>query len=322
MARPLKLGLVGTGFAAELLYLPAWQRLRDRIDVVACTNRTRAKAVKFAKKAGIPTVVDTAEELFALSQVDAVMISTPIDVLPRYVLAALAAGKAVISEKPIAATPAIARTLIKAAARYDRPWMVGENLAFMSHAHKLKAWIDAGRLGEIRFVEVRQLEWMGPKIPFFNTGWRATPNYPGGFVTDGGVHIANLVRRCMGDPVTVKSIVGSFNPALPPPDTAVAALRFESGALGTWTSCFTAHGDWPWLRVFGSKGNAEWRWNDVTLTTASGTVTRFENREEGFTAQFRHFADVVARGVPQRLAPQENLGDLRLIERILNSRGA
>jgi predicted dehydrogenase len=320
MARPLKLGLVGTGFAADLLYLPAWQRLGDRIELVACTNRTRAKAVKFAKEAGIPTVVDTAEELFALPQVDAVMISTPIDVLPRYVLAALDAGKAVLSEKPIAATPAVARKLIKAAAKYDRPWMVGENVAFMSHAHKLKQWIETGRLGEIRFVEVRQLEWMGTKIPFFNTGWRATPSYPGGFITDGGVHIANLVRRCMGDPVTLKSIVGSFNPALPPLDTAVAAMEFASGALGTWTSCFTAHGDWPWLRVFGSKANAEWRWNDVTLSTPAGKVTRFENREEGFTAQFRHFADVVTKGVPQRLLPEENLGDLRLIERILQSR--
>ncbi len=320
MTRTLKLGLVGTGLAAELLYLPAWRRLAHVIEVVACTNRTRSKAERFAKLAGIPTVVDTAEELFAIPEVDAVVISTPIEHLPRYVLAGLAAGKAVLSEKPIAATPAEARKLIKAAAKYRHAWMVGENMAFVSHAHKLKAWIDAGRLGEIRFAEVRQLEWMGPKVPFFNTDWRAAPTYPGGFITDGGVHIANVVRRCMGEPVTVKSILGSFNPVLRPFDTAVAALQFENGALGTWTSCFTAHGDWPWLRVFGSKANAEWRRNDVTLTTASGKVTTFENREDGFTAQFRHFADVVVNGVPQQLLPEENLGDLRLIERILQSR--
>ena len=320
MTRTVKLGLVGTGLAAELLYLPAWKRLADRIEVVACTNRTRSKAVRFAKIAGIATVVDTAEELFALPEVEAVVISTPIEYLPRYVLAGLAAGKAVLSEKPIAATPAEAHKLIKAAAKYSQPWMVGENLAFVSHAHKLKAWIDAGRLGDIRFAEVRQLEWMGPKVPFFNTDWRAAPSYPGGFITDGGVHIANVVRRCMGDPVTVKSILGSFNPVLRPFDTAVAALQFESGALGTWTSCFTAHGDWPWLRVFGSKANAEWRRNDVTLTTANGKITKFENREDGFTAEFRHFADVVAKGVPQQLLPEENLGDLHLIERILQSR--
>ena len=124
----------------------------------------------------------------------------------------------------------------------------------------------------------------------------------------------------MGDPVTVKSILGSFNPVLRPFDTAVAVLQFESGALGTWTSCFTAHGDWPWLRRFGSKANAEWRRDDVTLTTANGKITKFANSEDGFTTQFRHFADVVAKGVPQQLLPEENLGDLRLIERILQSR--
>src|SRR3954469_5437682 len=78
----LRLGMIGTGVAARQLYLPALQRLQNKIEVVACVNRTRKKAEEYARLAGIPKVVDTADELIALPEVDAVFISLPIDLQP------------------------------------------------------------------------------------------------------------------------------------------------------------------------------------------------------------------------------------------------
>ena len=49
----LRLGMIGTGVAARRLYLPALQRLGKKIEVVACTNRTRRKAEDYARLAGI-----------------------------------------------------------------------------------------------------------------------------------------------------------------------------------------------------------------------------------------------------------------------------
>jgi predicted dehydrogenase len=312
--------MIGTGVAATELYLPALQELRNRIDLVACTNRTRSKAEAFAAIAGVGTVHDSPEALIADPGVEAVMISLPIDVMPGYTLAALRAGKAVLAEKPIAATVAAGRKLVTAASKYNAPHMIGENFAFMSHAHQLAKWIATGRLGEIRFVEAHQLTWIDSANRYFQTSWRQVPAHIGGFVADGGVHVANLLRRCMGDPVVVKSITAQFNPALPPVDTAVAVMQFESGALGTWTSCFTARGEAPMLRVYGSKANAEWYWSHVEMTTATGVTTRAEPKEYAFTAQFRHFADVVVRNLAPAMTPEEALGDLVLIDRILRGR--
>ena len=317
MPRKLRLGLLGTGLAAKKLYLPAFQRLGHRIELVACANRTRKKAEEYARLASIPRVVDGADELFGLSDVDGVLISLPIEAQPEYVLRALAAGKPVLSEKPVAATTAEARKLARRAARYRTPWLVGENFAFMEQAERLYAWLERGKLGDVRLVQATQITLMDRKNPYFHTTWRTAPKFPGGFVLDAGVHIAHLLRRGFGMPSRIQNLTQSFNPELPPIDTALATFELASGALGTWTSCFSARHDGPILRVFGSRANAELHYRDVVLRDARGKETRFTPKYDSFTRQFAHFADVVLKGEKPRMTPDEALLDLALMEAIV-----
>jgi predicted dehydrogenase len=319
MAAKLKLGLIGTGVAARELYLPAFQRLgTKKVEVVACTNRTRKKAVAYARLAGIPKVVDSAEELIALPEVEAVFISVPIDAQPALVLAALRAGKPVLSEKPVAPSVAAGKKLLQSAARHSAvPWLVAENFVFMPAIQRLHAWIEQGKLGEIRLVQVSQLSNLTPKNPYFNTGWRQAPKHVGGFVVDAGVHLAFAVRHLLGTPAVVKNVTAQYNPALPPIDTALALLKFPSGALGTWSSCFSAHHGGPMLRIHGSLGTAELGWSHALLRTARGKETRFDARQESMDLQFSHFADVVKNGTPVAYTPEQALEDLRLIAAVV-----
>jgi predicted dehydrogenase len=317
MASKLKLGLIGTGVAASKLYLPAFENIARQVEVVACTNRTRKKAEAYARLAKIPRVFDTPEELIASPDVEAVMISLPIDAQPELVLRVLAAGKPVLSEKPLAANVAQGKKLVKAAARFDVPWLIGENFAFMPAIGRLGGWVAAGKLGEVRLVEVFQLTMMDRKNPFFNTRWRQHPKHIGGFVADAGVHLAHALRRVMGMPDVVKNLTAQFDPALPPIDTAVAILKFPSGALGTWTSCFSAYHEGPMLRVYGSKATAELGWSHALLRTGSGKETRYETSVNSFEAQLEHFADVVKKGTPVAYTPEEALLDLTLIDKIV-----
>jgi predicted dehydrogenase len=237
----------------------------------------------------------------------------------------LAAGKACLSEKPLAPSVAEARKLVKVAARLcaapsassSVAWLVGENFAFMPAIAKLAGWVAAGKLGELRLAEIKQMTWMDRKNPYFQTAWRQAPQHVGGFLVDGGVHLAHALRRVMGMPEVTKNLTAQFDPALPPLDTAVAVLRFPSGALGTWTSCFSAHYSGPMLRVFGSKGTAELFWNHVVLRSAKGKETLFRTEVDSFDAQFSHFRDVVKKGAPLAYTPDEALLDLTLIENIV-----
>lgn len=314
----LRLGLIGTGVAARKLYLPAFQRLGDELEIVACANRTRKKAVQYARLAGIPRVVDTAEELMKLPEVEAVLISLPIDAQPALVERVLAIGKPVISEKPMAPSVAEGKRLLKAVAKRSSPWLVAENFAFMPALAKVRAWLDAGKLGEPRLIESYQLTCMNAKNPYFHTAWRHSPKHVGGFVADGGVHMAHAVRRLLGSPEQVRNITAQFDPVLAPIDTAVAALRFGSGAVGTWTSCFSAHYQGPMLRLYGSKATAELFWSHAILRNPKGKETVFRTEVDSFTAQFSHFCDVVKKGKALAYTPEEALQDLALIESIVS----
>lgn len=317
MAAKLRLGLIGTGVAAQQLYLPAFRSLEKRIELVACTNRTRKKAVAYARAAGIPQVFDTADELIASPDVEAVLISLPIDAQPELVKQALAAGKPVISEKPMAPSVKEGKKLVAATARASVPWLVAENFAFMPALARLARWLEQGKLGEPRLVEVYQLTFMNAKNPYFHTPWRHQPKHIGGFVADGGVHMAHALRRVMGVPEVLENLTAQFDPVLAPIDTAVAVMKFASGTLGTWTSCFSAHYQGPMLRVYGSKATAELYWGHALLRTGAGKETRFDAPVSSFEAQFSHFADVVKKGVPVAYTPADALADLALIESIV-----
>ena len=90
--------------------------------------------------------------------------------------------------------------------------------------------------------------------------------------------------------------------------------------MASWTSCFAAQPAGPELRIFGSKANATWDEEVAELITHAGAVTRSELKENSFTAQFRHFADVVVSGATPQVTPEETLGDLVLLERMLKGR--
>jgi predicted dehydrogenase len=315
--KKLRLGLLGTGIAAERLYLPAFKQLGHRLELVACANRTRKKAERYARLAGIGQVVDDADALFALREVEAVLVSLPIAEQPHYVLAALRAGKAVLSEKPVGPSVAAARQLIARARRYSPPWLVGENFAFMEHVERLETLVKGGKLGQIRIVEARQLTLMDAKNPYFHSSWRTSPQFLGGFVVDAGVHIASVLRRCFGMPHVGTPRTASFDKALPPLDTVVATLEFESGALGTWTSCFSAAGGGPLLRVHGTRASAELSWAELVVQDGNGKAQTFRPKKDSFYRQFDHFVDVVKHGKAPRVPPKDALEDLRLMDRLV-----
>jgi predicted dehydrogenase len=317
--RPLRLGLLGTGLAADLLYLPALKSVKRKVRIVACCNRTKAKAVAFAKKAGVPLVVDSAEALFALPDLDAIFISLPIDLQPRYVLKALAAGKAVLSEKPVGPSYAAGEALIKAAKRYKPVWMVAENFVFMPHIVQAETWLAAGRLGDVRLAEVTQMNVLDEKVPFFHTSWRTAPKFKGGFVLDAGVHLAHVIRHFLGSPVSVRGLTAQFNPSLPPLDTALAVMRFQSGALGLWRSCFAVRHQGPMIKLYGSKADLEIYEHEAVLAGAKGKRQVFKAQRSSFALQFEHFADVVLKGARPKVTPQETLADLKFMQQIVSA---
>jgi predicted dehydrogenase len=314
--------LLGTGLAARKLYWPALRTLVGTVDLVAVANRTRSKAEAFARDFDVPYVAADAKELFSLPQVDAVMLSLPIEELPKHVLLALKAGKHVISEKPIAGSLADARKLVKAARPYQKRglrWMVGEDFAHLAALRQAERWLAEGRLGDLRLVEMRQCRLLSPANPYYNTAWRRKPKFLGGFVLDAGVHVAHVARQLFGLPAEIRGFSTLYNPAAPPIDTALAVLRYPSGALGTWTSCFAHHMEAPILIARGSKATLE-LWTTRAILTPLKGAPKVAKGPEGFAALFRHFAQAVLEGAPLSYTPQDALADLALMQGVVQGK--
>lgn len=318
--RPIRLGILGTGVATNHLYWPALKKLRKQFRIVAVANRTRRKASRFAAMANVPHVFDTAEQLFK-ADIDAVLLSVPINILPSMTLKALRAGKPVLAEKPLAPNVAAGERLIAdwrrlPAAAKRLPWMIGENYAFLPALLQAERWLAQGALGDVRLAEIRQISLMDERSPYFQTLWRQKPAHVGGFVLDAGVHLAHVLRRLLGEPTQIKGLRAKFNPILPPFDTALALLRFPNGAVGTWVSCFSAHNNDPWLVLRGSRANLELSRGSATLRPPQGQPRIFRSKLDSFQAQFQHFYDVLRKGKPVPYGPAQALADLKLMEKI------
>jgi predicted dehydrogenase len=317
--RKLRLGIIGTGIATNDLYFPHLEKLRSRIELVAVANRRRSKAVAFAKRAGALRVHATGEALLRDPEVEAVLLSLPIHLNARWVMKALRAGKHVLCEKPIAATTEEGRRLVRDARAYDRVFLVGENYFFTPHIEKARSWVKQGALGDVRLVEAGQLFLTTPDNKYAKTAWRKRPKHIGGFVTDAGVHVANIVREAFGMPRSVRHLTALHDRRLAPLDTAVAIFELENGALGVWKSCFSVRtsGEVPMVRAFGSRANLEIYFGRSELLVHDRKPVVVTSREDGFYHELCHFAAAVVRREKLRFEPRQALLDLELMARIV-----
>src|SRR5918998_4212375 len=117
MTRKLKLALLGCGDVAQRDYLPEMHRLARRAELVAVCGRTPERVRQVAEEYDIPARYDDYRTMLAETDAEAVINLTPIQSHTETTVAALAAGKHVYSEKPVACTLDDARRIRNEAGR-------------------------------------------------------------------------------------------------------------------------------------------------------------------------------------------------------------
>ena len=119
--RRIRVGLIGTGRIAGFVHLPSLRLLPELCEVTAVASRDAHKAKAFAEQWGVPRVHDTWEALVGDPELDAVVVCPPSDLNGLVAGAAVAAGKHVLCEKPLAIAYPEARALAAAADRDSGP---------------------------------------------------------------------------------------------------------------------------------------------------------------------------------------------------------
>jgi predicted dehydrogenase len=324
MTPPIRLGLIGAGTFARKAHIPSLKDLPDQLEIVAVCSRTRESAEAVA--ALLPHPVDLytdAAALLARADVEAVDIVLPIPLLADAVRQALAAGKHVISEKPIAPTCAEAEALIEFYDQHtDQIWMVAENWRYEDAFGAAGEAIRAGAIGRPLFCDWSLILPVMPGAPGHRTLWRRTGDFPGGFLIDGGVHHAAGLRAVLGEIESVSALTAAHRPDLPPADTLIAALRFANGATGTYSVTYAARSGLAdaALHVVGEEGSLRVSADTLTLwREESGQTAQSFPLHRSVEREFAAFAESIRSGAPHRNPPQEALNDLAVIEAMLVS---
>src|SRR5215471_6708290 len=146
-----KVGVIGVGFGAQV-YVPAFQS--EGWNVAAICSRNRDKAAKVAADAGIRGVYSDPLELIARDDLDAVAIASPPAGHHPLAIAALAAGRHVLCEKPFALNVAEAIDMRDAAAKTRLTAMVGHEFRFTPQRAFIKDLLGESYVGAARLCTV------------------------------------------------------------------------------------------------------------------------------------------------------------------------
>lgn len=266
MPAPIRIGIVGTGAMARA-HADAFARIPG-VKLTACLDVVPGRAADFARRFGIPFATEDRDAFFAA--VDAVSIVTPDRFHAEPTLAALAAGKHVLCEKPLTVTLEEARLVeAAAAARPDLIGMVNLSYRRSAAAEQAAKLVAAGRLGELRHVSAHYLQsWLVSDLWSHWSSeaflWRLqTAAGSGGVLGDVGVHILDLTTAVTGPPSRVRCELATYPKVAPDGtqhgswqgkvldanDSAVVQLDFDGRALGVVQATRWATGHINHLRV-------------------------------------------------------------------------
>lgn len=291
----LGLGLIGSGFMGKAHAFGFTNAniafdLPVKVDKVVLADVDEARAAAAAASLGFDGSTGDWRSLLARPDVHIVAITTPNRFHRDMALAAIAAGKHVYCEKPLAPTAAEAEEMTRAAEAAGVVTAVGFNYLKNPMMKLAREIIDSGEIGEVRsFSGVHAEDYMmDPASPWT---WRLDPAGGGGAVADLGSHVIATARYLVGDIAEVMGDVvtvvkdrpdGPGSPTRRPvevEDIGRALVRFASGASGSIQATWVESGrkmrhDFD---IAGSKGGLSFtqeKFNELELYTTSDRAGR------------------------------------------------
>ena len=223
--KPIGIGVVGAGKVLETIHMPTMLELADKFQVLGifdiARDRAAAMAERFKYKVG---VAGSTDELFRMPGVEIVFVLTkPPTTHHPVTLKALAAGKHVVTEKPMAQTTAECDEMIDAAKRAGKILTVHQNRRWDRNFQACLAGIKEGKIGEPQLIELN----LGGNFGLFDA------------LCDWGVHLFDQVMLLNPSPlVDVTAVAVNPEGAMDRTGSTAALIRFEKPPQILY-KCFT-----------------------------------------------------------------------------------
>lgn len=343
--KTLKVGVIGIGVIATTKHIPALVKRSD-VEVVALCDVEREKAEKakadFNLKAAIYTDY---KELCSNPELDVVHVCTPNPLHCEMTLAALAGGKHVHCEKPMACSYADAQKMIAAAKEAGKKLTVGLQWRYNPAPLKMREMVEKGELGDIYYIKSQQLR--PRRLPAYGVYTNKALN-GGGVLMDGGPHSIDLPMWLAGN-YEVASVRGvtfdkmkdypegnSLGPWDPNnfdvEDTAMAMITMKNGMMiymeTAWITNMQQEAPGVVASIAGTKAGVDMVGPTfeasvrVTKMVEGELKTEITNIEEPVNMNeydINHWIDAIQTGGDPAVLPEQAAVVTRVIEAIYKS---
>lgn len=328
MSPPVRVAVIGAGAIAQVVHLPILSRMRG-VEVAALYDANPETARTIAGRFGVADVPASPEAVWEDGAIDAVVVCSPSDRHEAQVLGALAAGKWVLCEKPLALRAEGVRRVLAEPGAVGR-LMVGMNQRFRPDAAALRQFVTGGELGDVYYLKAGWLNRRNAR-PRVRTWRERRETAGGGAFMDLGVQMLDLALWVLDNPTPRRvSAMLHVAPGDEVEDAAVAMLRLDDGRVVnlevSWN--LRAARDRQFLHLLGSQGSASLSplavHKDLPSGLADVTPRVPPGRENLYTASYRaelqHFVEAI-RGERELEAPEEHVTLMRVIEAAYRSAG-
>ncbi|MFE9444717.1 Gfo/Idh/MocA family protein [Streptomyces sp. NPDC006602] len=323
--KPLRIGVLGAARITERSLVDPAHATGHRLVAVAARDRSRAEA--FAAAHGVERVADSYADLIADPEVEAVYNPLANGLHGPWNLAALAAGKHVLTEKPSASNAEEAAEVRKAAEKAGTVFLEGFHYLFHPVTRRLHELLESGELGELRRVETMVAI---PAPDDSDPRWSLP--LAGGAVMDLGcysLHAVRMLAPWAGGAPRLVSARGGERPGAPGVDEWLdAELEYPGGATAS-ARCHMAYAELEMsCRIVGTRGEASApnfvlpQLDDrIVVRTAEGERTERLGTRSSYTYQLEAFADRVREGTPLPLDADDAVATMTLIDECYRAAG-
>jgi predicted dehydrogenase len=317
----VRVGIIGLGFMGRM-HVAAYLKIAGA-SIVAVSDADPKRAAGdlgggWGNVAGAATSIPGKfrgttdwRELLAWPEVDMVDICVPTPQHMEIALAALAAGKHVLCEKPLALDSAGARAIADAAAGAKGLFMPAMCMRFWPQWAWLKAAVADGRHGRVLAATFRRVASMPP-------GWFAQGAMSGGAILDLHIHDTDFIYHLFGSPRAVYS--RGYSKTSGGIDHLVTHYLYDDVPL------VSAEGSWCMADSFNFSMRYTVNFERATadydigrdkplLVHAGGKAEAIDLPGDGYEAELRYFIDCVARGVrPDMVTAADAVASIAIVE--------
>ena len=266
---PLTFALLGCGVAAGI-HADAINKLESaKLKGVFDPNVKSRQS--FSEKYNI-AAFNSFDELLNDKEIDIVCICTPSFLHAENTIAALNHGKHVVIEKPMAMTSDDADAIIKASQDTGKLVTVISQIRFSPDVQKIKKLLSENAFGKISLCSL-YMKYYRTTEYYSGSNWRGSLSLDGGVLMNQGIHGIDLIEYIMGNVKEVHGKIGTLVHNIEAPDTAIAMVEFENGALGVIEGSTCAYpGFERRLEIQGDKGYVVLKENNIEKLMINGEM--------------------------------------------------